>query len=81
MSGVIFTIALVAAIVVPVLGLAHALDPGAATVAGLVSEGIAAKAGYSKNNPFNHLRQWLRWILGRLGSRLVYRSLFFAVIK
>ena len=36
---------------------------------------------YSKNLPFNRLRQWLRWILGRLGSRLVYSSLFFAVIK
>jgi hypothetical protein len=36
---------------------------------------------YSKNLPFNRLRQWLRWILGRLGSRLVYSSLFFVVIK
>ncbi len=77
----IFTIALAAAVVIPVLGLVHALDPGAATVAGLVPEGIAAKAGYSKNLPFNRLRQWLRWILGRLGSRLVYSSLFLAVIK
>ena len=59
----------------------HALDPGAATVAGLVSEEIAAKAGYSENFRFNHLRQWLRWVLGRLGSRLVYSSLFFVVIK
>ncbi len=60
---------------------AHTLDPSAATVAGRVSEGIAAKAGYSKNIRFNHLRQWLRWILGRLGSRLVYSSLFFVAIK
>ncbi len=59
----------------------HALDPSAATVAGLVSEGIAAKAGYSKNTRFNHLRQWLRWVLDRLGSRHVYSNLFFAVIK
>ncbi len=59
----------------------HALDPSAATVAGLVSEGIAAKAGYSKNFRFNHLRQWLRWVLDRLGSRQVYGSLFFVVIK
>ena len=59
----------------------HALDPSAATVAGLVSEGIAAKAGCSKNIRFNHLRQWLRWVLGRLGSNHVYSSLFFAVIK
>ena len=81
MSGVIFTIALVAAVVIAVLGLAHARDPGAATVAGLVSEGIAAKAGYSKNFRFNHLRQWLRWVLDRLGSRHVYGNVFFAVIK
>ncbi len=59
----------------------HALDPSAATVAGLVSEGIAAKAGYSKNTRFNHLRQWLRWVLGRLGSSHVYSNLFFVVIK
>ena len=59
----------------------HALDPSAATVVGRVSEGIAAKAGYSKNFRFNHLRQWLRWVLGRLGSNHVYSSLFFAVIK
>ncbi len=59
----------------------HALDPSAATVAGLVSEGIATKAGYSKNIRFNHPRQWLRWILGRLGSRHVYSNLFFVVIK
>ncbi len=81
MSGVIFTIALVAAVVIPVLGLAHALDPGAATVAGLVSEGIAAKVGYSKNFRFNHLRQWRRWIPDRLGSRHVDGNLFFVVIK
>ncbi len=59
----------------------HALDPSAATVAGLVCEGTAAKAGHSKNIRFYHLRQWLRWILGRLGSRHVYSNLFFAVIK
>ncbi len=58
-----------------------ARGPSAATVAGLVSEGIAAKAGYSKNIRFNHLRQWLRWILERLGSRHVYSNLFFGVIE
>ncbi len=58
-----------------------ARDPSAATVAGLFSEGIAAKAGYSKDIRFDHLRQWLRWVLGRLGSRHVYSNLFFAVIN
>ncbi len=81
MSGVIFTIALVAAVVIPVLGLAHARDPSVATVAGLVSEGIAAKADCAKNIQFNHPHQWRRWILGRLGSRHVYGNLIFVAIK
>ena len=59
----------------------HALDPSVATVAGRVSEGIAAKAGYSKDIRFNHPRQWLRWIIDRLGSRHVYGSLLIVVIK
>ena len=59
MYGVIFTIALVAAVVIPVLGLAHARDPSVATVAGLVSEGIAAKADCAKNIQFNrHPQMW-----------------------
>lgn len=40
-----------------------------------------AFADYSKKVPLNHLRQWLRWILGRLGSRHVYSNLYFVAGK
>ena len=36
---------------------------------------------YSKKLPFNRLRQWLRWILGRMGSGHVYTNLYFIVAK
>ena len=44
---------------------------------GIVTLKTYAFADYSKKVSFNHLRQWLRWILGRLGSRHVYSNLFF----
>ncbi len=36
---------------------------------------------YSKKLPFNRLRQWLRWILGRMGSGHVYTNLYFLAAK
>ena len=40
-----------------------------------------AFADYSKKLPLNRLRQWLRWILGRIGSGHVYTNLYFLAQK
>ena len=40
-----------------------------------------AFADYSKKVPLNRVRQWLRWVLGRIGSRHVYSNLLFVVGK
>lgn len=40
-----------------------------------------AFADYSKALPLNRLRQWLRWILGRIGSGHVYTNLYFLARK
>ena len=48
---------------------------------GIVTLKTYAFADYSKKVPLNHLRQWLRWILGRLGSRHVYSNLYFVAGK
>ena len=40
-----------------------------------------AFADYSKKLPLNRLRQWLRWILGRIGSGHVYANLYFLAAK
>lgn len=48
---------------------------------GMVTLMTYAFADYSKKVTLNRLRQWLRWILGRLGSKLVYSNLYFVVTK
>jgi len=40
-----------------------------------------AFADYSKTLPLNRLRQWLRWVLGRIGSGHVYTNLYFLAQK
>lgn len=40
-----------------------------------------AFADYSKALPLNRLRQWLRWILGRIGCGHVYTNLYFLAVK